>query len=79
MLSTLLFNVYTNDLPDFLNEESNTKEGQLHIPKPDNGAINNSSFSDDLTILSWFKYSIQKKTCNLKIYCHKWVHKTQFR
>ena len=55
MLSTLLFNLYINHLPDFLNEESNTKKDQLHIPKLDNVTINNLLFANDLTILSWSK------------------------
>ena len=69
MLSTLLFNLYINDLPEFLNKESNIEEDQLHTPKLDNVAINNLSFADDLTILSWSKYDLQKKISNLGNYC----------
>ena len=71
MLSTLLFNVYTNDLPDFSNKEINTEEDQLRIPKLDNVAINNLLFVDDFTILSWSKYDLQKKMSNLENCCEK--------
>ena len=39
VLSTLLSNLYINDLPDFLNKESNSKEDVLHISKLDNVTI----------------------------------------
>ena len=64
VLSTLLFNLYINYLPGFLNKESNTEEDQLHIPKLNNITVNNSLFADDLKILSWLKYDLQKKTSN---------------
>ena len=60
VLSTLLFKLYINDLPDFLNKESNTEEDELHTPKLDNVTINNLLFADDLTILSWSKFDLQK-------------------
>ena len=69
VFSTLLFNLYTNDLPEFLNKKSNFKEDQLHTPKLDNVAINNLLFANDLTILSWSKYDLQKKISNLENYC----------
>ena len=59
---------YINDLPNFLNKESNTEKDQLHTPKVDI-IINNLWFADDLTILSWSKYELQKKISN---YCEKW-------
>ena len=69
MLSTLLFNLYINDLPDFLNNESNSEEDQIHNPKLDSVTTNNSLFADDLTLLSWSKYDLQKKISNLENYC----------
>ena len=60
--NTFLFNLYLNDLPGFLNKQSNSDEDQLHIPKLDNVAINNLLFADDLT---WSKYDLQKKISNL--------------
>ena len=33
LLGNLLFNIYINDLTDFLNKENNCQEDQLHIPK----------------------------------------------
>ena len=48
VLSTLLFKLYVNDLPDLLNKESSTKEDQLHIPKLENITINSLLFADDL-------------------------------
>ena len=55
MCSVLFSLTFINDLPDFLNEESNTKKDQLHIPKLDNVTINNLLFANDLAILSWSK------------------------
>ena len=72
VVSTLLFDLYVNDLPNVLNKESNTDEHQLHTLKLDNVTINNSLFGDDLTILSWSKYDLQKKKSNLENYCEKW-------
>ena len=72
MLSTLLFNLYVNDLPDFLNKESNSEEDQLYILKLDNVTINNLLFADDLTILYWSKYELQKKMSNFENYIEKW-------
>ena len=71
VLSTLLFNLYINDLPNFSNKENNTEADQPHIPKLDNVTINNILFADDLTILSWSKYDLQKKISNLENYCEK--------
>ena len=72
MLSTLLFNLYVNDLPDFLNKESNSEEDQLYILKLDNVTINSLLFADDLTILYWSKYELQKKMSNFENYIEKW-------
>ena len=58
--------IYINDLPDFLNKESNTEEDQPHTPKLDNVTINDLLFSEDLTILSFPKYDLQKKISNLE-------------
>ena len=69
VLSTLLFNLYINDLPDFLNNESNSEEDQIHNPKLDSVTTNNSLFADDLKLLSWSKYDLQKKISNLENYC----------
>ena len=59
-------------MPDFLNKESNTEEDQSHNPKLDNVTINDLLFSEDLTILSWPKYDLQKKISNLENYSEKW-------
>ena len=66
MLSTVLFNLYINDLRDFLNKEDNTVEYQLHTPKLDNVTINHLLFTFDLTILSLSKYDLQQKISKLK-------------
>ena len=71
MLSIFLLNLYKY-LQDFLNKETNTKEDQLHVPKLDNITINNLLFADDLKILSWSKYDLQKKIPILENYCEKW-------
>ena len=59
-------------MPDFLNKESNTEEDQSHTPKLDTVTINDLLFSEDLTILSWPKYDLQKKISNLENYSEKW-------
>ena len=61
MLSTILFNLYINNLLDFLNKESNTEKDQLRIPQLDNVTINNLLFADDWTILPWSKYDLQRR------------------
>ena len=71
MLSIFLLNLYEY-LQDFLNKETNTKEDQLHVPKLDNITINNLLFADDLKILSWSKYDLQKKIPILENYGEKW-------
>ena len=71
MHSIFLVNLYKY-LQDFLNKETNTKEDQLHVPKLDNITINNLLFADDLTILSWSKYVLQKKIPILENYFEKW-------
>ena len=71
MLSIFLLNLYKY-LQDFLNKETNTKENQLHVPKLDNITINNLLFADDLKILSWSKYDLQKKIPISENYCEKW-------
>ena len=71
VLRTFLFNLYINNLSDILNKESDSKEDQLHIPKLDNITINNLLFANDLKILSWSKYHLQKKISNLENYCEK--------
>ena len=71
MLSIFLLNLYEY-LQDFLNKETNTKEDQLHVPKLDNITINNLLFADDLKILSWSKYDLQKKMPILENYGEKW-------
>ena len=82
VLSTLLFNFHINNLSEILNKQSNTKEDQLHTSKLDNITIYNLS-PDDLTILSWSMYDLQKKISNFGNYCEKWgldnLDKTQFR
>ena len=71
MISVLLFNLYINDLPDFLNKKSNTEEDQLHIPKLGNISINSLSFADHLIMLFWSKYDLQKKISSFENYCEK--------
>ena len=71
VLSTLFFNLYANDLPVFLNKESNTEEDHLHIQKLDNITINDLLFADDLKILSWSKYDFNQKITDLEHYCER--------
>ena len=71
MQSIFLLKLYKY-LQDFLNKETNTKEDQLHVPKLDNITINNLLLADDLTILSWSKYDLQKKIPILENYFEKW-------
>ena len=67
ILSTMLFNLYINDLPSSLTSDSNDP---IYI---DNTiATSCLKFADDLTLMSTSKEGLQKCLNNLESYCDKW-------
>ena len=60
-LSTILFNIYINDLPGRLLEDSRSSDTINDIPYLDDTKINNLLFADDLAIFSLSKEDLQKK------------------
>ena len=65
-LSTILFNLYLNDLPDIFSFEGN------HPIKINNSQISCLQYADDLVIMSTSKDALQKCLYNLEQYCDKW-------
>ena len=66
------FNIYLNDLPRGLLENSQSLDIINDIPYLDDTKINNSLFADDLTIFSLSKEDLQKRISILKQYSNKW-------
>ena len=71
VLSTLLFNIFINDLPEILIGHSNHSKNE-EIPELDKTKINSLLFADDLTILSLSKEDLQNRINILEEYCVKW-------
>ena len=65
-LSTTLFNLYINDLPDIFNFEDNNPI------KIGNTNVSCLKYADDLIIMSTSPHSLQKCMKNLEEYCTKW-------
>ena len=65
-LSTTLFNLYINDLPEIFNFEGNNP---ITIG---NTEISCLKYADDIIIMSNSPISLQKCIKNLEIYCAKW-------
>jgi hypothetical protein len=65
-LSTLLFNIYINDLPEYL---SNDPNDPVII---DNTQLNSLMFADDLVLMSTTNSGLQQSIDNLSKYCKKW-------
>ena len=65
-LSTLLFNIYLNDLPEFLPKQPNDP---VEI---DNTLLNSLMFADDLVLLSTSYAGLQRCIDSLSDYCKKW-------
>ena len=59
-LRTILFNIYINDLPGRLLENSRSSDTINDIPQLDDTEINNLLFADDLAICSLPKEDFQK-------------------
>ena len=71
-LSTLLFNLYINDLPELLNLRGKTSDQLEATPKLGNTDISSLLFADDLLILSLSKEDLQCKIACLENFCNKW-------
>ena len=61
VLSTILFNIYINDLPRRLLEDSRSPDTISDIPNLDDTKINNLLFVDDLANFSLSKKDLQKR------------------
>ena len=59
--STILFNIYINDLPRRLLEDSRSPDTIRDIPYLDDTKINNLLFADALAIFSLSKEDLQKR------------------
>ena len=65
-LSTTLFNLYINDLPDIFKFKGNNPVAI------DNIEISCLKYADDLVLMSTCPLSLQKYITNLEEYCTKW-------
>ena len=65
-LSTLLFNIYLNDLPEYISKDPNDP---VII---DNTQLSSLMFADDLILFSSTNKGLQKCMDNLSQYCNKW-------
>ena len=66
-LSTLLFNIYLNDIPQYLNKQSNDP---IHI---NDSAMHTMMFADDLLLLSTSASNgLQNSIDTLCEYCAEW-------
>ena len=72
VLSTILFNIYINDLPRRLLEDSRSPDTASNIPYLDDTKIDNSLFPDDLAIFSLSKEHLQKRISILQQYSSEW-------
>ena len=61
VLSTILLNIYINDLPRRLLEDSRSPDTISDIPNLDDTKINNLLFADDLANFSLSKKDLQKR------------------
>ena len=65
-LSTILFNLYVNDLPHIFSFQGN------HPITINNINISCLQYADDLVIMSTSHEALQKCLYNLEVYCEKW-------
>ena len=72
ILSAILFNIYINDLPRSLLEDSRSPDTISDIPYLDDTKINNLLFADDLAIFSLSKEDLQKRISILQQYSNEW-------
>ena len=68
----LLFNIYINDLPRRLIEDSRFPDTISDIPYLDDTKINNLLFADDLAIFSLSKGDLQKRISILQQDSNEW-------
>ena len=72
VLSTILLNIYINDLPRRLLEDSRSPDTASDIPYLDDTKIKNLLFADDLAILPLSKEDLQKRISILQQYSNEW-------
>ena len=72
-LSTLLFNIYLNDIPQYLNKQS-TDPIQINDSK-----MNTMMFADDLLLLSTSASGLQNSINILSEYCEEWKLKINIK
>ena len=72
VLSTILFNIYINDLPRRLLENSRSPDTINDMPYLDDTKINNLLFTDDLAFFSLSKDDLQKRITILEHYSNEW-------
>ena len=65
-LSSLLFDIYLNDIPQYLNKQSNDP---IHI---NDSAMHTMMFADDLLLLSTSASELQNSIDTLCEYCTEW-------
>ena len=65
-LSTLLFNIYINDLPEYISKDIN------EAVVIDNTRLNSLMFADDLVLICTSSNDLQQSIDNLSKYCKKW-------
>ena len=70
--STILFNIYINDFPRRLLEDSRSPDALSDIPYLDDTKINNLMFSDELAIFLLSKKELQKQISILQQRCNEW-------
>ena len=72
VLSTILLNIYINDLSRRLLENSRSPDTVNDLPYLDDTKINNLLFADDLANFSLSKEELQKQISMLEQYSNEW-------
>ena len=66
VLSTLLFNIFVNDIPHEISKQSKYSIHLFNTP------INSLLFADDLVIFALTKEGLQEKINKMEQFCQKW-------
>ena len=72
VLSTILFNIYINDFPRRLLQDSRSSDTISDIPHLDDTKINDLLFADDLSIFSLSREDLQERISLLQQYSNEW-------